>query len=200
MYLFLIWCFFAEETLYQNDYHHPPPTREYLTPLKDDTAHHGSSSGAYGASKQPKLLPIAPKTPVLGVCPPIQRNVKCEYVQNTCWSVGTPDVDCPGNGLCCFNGCANHCLPAPNFLPSNFHVPPNQAYLVPGKEYLFLDALASKRRNEEGGNSFLSPMYSLGSFSKPCYSNFIFVHTRPLLNPQSGLQNTLNFFHLPNYC
>ena len=114
--------------------------------------HHGAPSSDYGAppAKQPKLLPIGP---ILSACPPIRKAVKCEYVQNTCWSVGVPDVDCPGNGLCCFDGCANHCL-RPQFLSDPFHIPPNKAYLVPGQEYLFLEALqkASKRRNEEGGN------------------------------------------------
>ena len=28
---------------------------------------------------------------------------------NACWSVGVADVDCPGQGLCCFDGCANVC-------------------------------------------------------------------------------------------
>jgi len=29
---------------------------------------------------------------------------------STCWSPGVPDTDCPGHGLCCSDGCANHCL------------------------------------------------------------------------------------------
>ena len=28
---------------------------------------------------------------------------------STCWSPGQRDTDCPGNGLCCFDGCANTC-------------------------------------------------------------------------------------------
>ena len=28
---------------------------------------------------------------------------------STCWSVGQPDADCPNNGLCINNGCANVC-------------------------------------------------------------------------------------------
>jgi len=27
-----------------------------------------------------------------------------------CWSPGSADVDCPNNGLCCFNGCFNRCF------------------------------------------------------------------------------------------
>jgi len=32
---------------------------------------------------------------------------------STCWSPGVPDTDCPNNGLCCNDGCANTCLGAP---------------------------------------------------------------------------------------
>ena len=28
---------------------------------------------------------------------------------STCWSPGQPDSDCPNNGLCINNGCANVC-------------------------------------------------------------------------------------------
>ena len=140
-------------------------------------AHFGPPSSEYGApqptpNKQPKLLPVVPPkpVPVLGVCPPIRKDVKCEYVQNTCWSVGVPDVDCPGNGLCCFDGCANHCLRSPTLIPKAlpFHIPPNKAYLVPSHEYLFLEqALASKRRNGDAEGVSISPssqiMYSLAA-------------------------------------
>ena len=46
-------------------------------------------------------------------CPPIDHNVKCSYGESQCWSPGVPDLDCPGSGLCCFNGCINICLPLP---------------------------------------------------------------------------------------
>jgi len=29
--------------------------------------------------------------------------------KSTCWSPGVNDIDCPGHGLCCFDGCANTC-------------------------------------------------------------------------------------------
>ena len=32
---------------------------------------------------------------------------------STCWSPGQRDTDCPQNGLCCFDGCANTCGDAP---------------------------------------------------------------------------------------
>ena len=121
-------------------------------------------------------MPVGPPPPPLkpapilpSVCPPIRPGVKCEYVQNTCWSVGVPDVDCPGHGLCCFDGCANHCLRPSSLLPYQpYHVPPNKHYLVPGKEYLYLEALASKRRKadvDDSHNAYLNPsfMYSLAS-------------------------------------
>merc|ERR1712038_1259309 len=38
--------------------------------------------------------------------PPVEA---CAGRSSNCWSVGQPDVDCPGNALCCFDGCANTC-------------------------------------------------------------------------------------------
>jgi len=38
--------------------------------------------------------------------PPVEQ---CAGRSSNCWSVGQPDVDCPGNALCCFDGCANTC-------------------------------------------------------------------------------------------
>lgn len=35
---------------------------------------------------------------------------QCIGAVNSCWSVGVGDVDCPGHGLCCFDGCANTCI------------------------------------------------------------------------------------------
>ena len=39
--------------------------------------------------------------------PPVSS---CSSAESNCWSVGEPDWDCPDNGLCCFDGCANTCL------------------------------------------------------------------------------------------
>ena len=33
----------------------------------------------------------------------------CQGSVDTCWSPGQPDADCPGFGLCCFDGCSNTC-------------------------------------------------------------------------------------------
>merc|ERR1719259_1124785 len=38
--------------------------------------------------------------------PPVEA---CAGRSSNCWSVGQADVDCPGNALCCFDGCANTC-------------------------------------------------------------------------------------------
>ena len=49
-------------------------------------------------------------------CPYVEPNPNCTETQNTCWSPGIEDVDCPledGSGefgLCCFDGCRNTCL------------------------------------------------------------------------------------------
>jgi len=46
-----------------------------------------------------------------GSCPaaePLSPD-QCAGQVSTCWSPGQRDTDCPGNGLCCFNGCADVC-------------------------------------------------------------------------------------------
>jgi len=35
--------------------------------------------------------------------------VTCKDQHSECWSPGEGDVDCPNNGLCCFDGCVNKC-------------------------------------------------------------------------------------------
>ncbi len=47
-----------------------------------------------------------------GSCPAINNLPdisSCNGMVSNCWSVGQPDVDCPGNALCCFDGCRNTC-------------------------------------------------------------------------------------------
>merc|ERR1712123_229502 len=53
------------------------------------------SSLSRGASQ----CPAAPSLPLQ----------QCQGAVNACWSVGVHDVDCPGQGLCCFDGCATVC-------------------------------------------------------------------------------------------
>jgi len=40
---------------------------------------------------------------------PLPRNA-CAGKTSSCWSPGVRDTDCPGHGLCCFDGCINVCL------------------------------------------------------------------------------------------
>ena len=47
-----------------------------------------------------------------GSCPAVNslpNLASCDGMESNCWSVGQPDVDCPGNALCCFDGCRNAC-------------------------------------------------------------------------------------------
>ena len=56
---------------------------------------------------RPGPSPSEASCPVISVLPPIQL---CANRKSTCWSAGTPDLDCLDNALCCFDGCANVCL------------------------------------------------------------------------------------------
>ena len=49
--------------------------------------------------------------PDISAMPPVSS---CSSAVSNCWSVGEPDWDCPDNGLCCFDGCANTCLGSSN--------------------------------------------------------------------------------------
>merc|ERR1712212_237812 len=44
-------------------------------------------------------------------CPLVFLRDGCspEEARSICWSPGQPDTDCPGNGICCFDGCSNRC-------------------------------------------------------------------------------------------
>ena len=60
----------------------------------------------------PSFIPAQPPKPYTepqNSCPPVSSNPQCTYEnsQEQCWAQG----DCPGHGLCCFNGCANVCIP-----------------------------------------------------------------------------------------
>merc|ERR1712107_546691 len=47
----------------------------------------------------------------VGSCPAVSPGSpeECAGAVSTCWSPGQRDTDCPGNGLCCFDGCADTC-------------------------------------------------------------------------------------------
>ena len=59
--------------------------------------------------------PAAPSYSTASSCPNIQplKPASCGggRSDNQCWSRGVRDTDCPGHGLCCFDGCAYTCLP-----------------------------------------------------------------------------------------
>ena len=50
------------------------------------------------ANGDPKCPIVAPQDPA-----------SCGGRTSQCWSPGVRDTDCPGHGLCCYDGCANVC-------------------------------------------------------------------------------------------
>jgi hypothetical protein len=42
-----------------------------------------------------------------------QLPAACAGRRSNCWSPGVRDLDCPGSGLCCYDGCANTCVGGP---------------------------------------------------------------------------------------
>lgn len=54
------------------------------------------------ANGDPKCPIVAPRDPA-----------SCGGRTSQCWSPGVRDTDCPGHGLCCYDGCANICGGAP---------------------------------------------------------------------------------------
>ena len=49
--------------------------------------------------EEPKCPPVSPRSPA-----------QCRGQRSNCWSPGVRDLDCPGSGLCCYDGCANKCV------------------------------------------------------------------------------------------
>jgi len=78
---------------------------------------------------------------------------QCQGAGNTCWSVGVSDVDCPGNSLCCFDGCANVCYgqaravvrPSPSFVNPERRRNPAQRRRKPAGQTLESVAAAGQR-------------------------------------------------------
>ncbi|QQP51630.1 Putative LOC100568673, partial [Caligus rogercresseyi] len=52
---------------------------------------------------------------IAGSCPAINplSEAECAGTVSTCWSPGFTDTDCPNFGLCCFDGCQDTCVDAP---------------------------------------------------------------------------------------
>ena len=70
-------------------------------------------SGTFKFIEDPKCPAARPRTPA-----------QCRGQRSKCWSPGVRDTDCPGHGLCCYDGCANTCIasrspppPAPPVIP-----------------------------------------------------------------------------------
>jgi len=68
------------------------------------------------ANGDPKCPIVAPRDPA-----------SCGGRTSQCWSPGVRDTDCPGHGLCCYDGCANICGGAPAPPPP----PPPPRVVVP---------------------------------------------------------------------
>jgi len=52
-----------------------------------------------------------------GECPAPGKGLDCAGAVSNCWSPGQRDTDCPNNGLCCFDGCADTCVDGPRPKP-----------------------------------------------------------------------------------
>ena len=66
-------------------------------------------------------------------CPntiPLPR-ASCTGRVSTCWSPGVRDTDCPGHGLCCYDGCVNVCFPGNPAPPPVVPVAPVVPVVVP---------------------------------------------------------------------
>lgn len=60
-----------------------------------------------------------------GSCPaPSLSGDQCVGAVSNCWSPGFTDTDCPNNGLCCFDGCADTCVDGPKPAPIVPQPPP----------------------------------------------------------------------------
>jgi len=108
-----------------------PPVRAPVPSL----TYQGYQNPAYGevaAAYNPSATPTIALAP--SACPSIAGLPisQCAGAVNACWSVGQADVDCPNNGLCCFNGCANACQPAaPAPAPAPAPLPAHTFALAP---------------------------------------------------------------------
>ncbi|XP_023347421.1 uncharacterized protein LOC111716212 [Eurytemora carolleeae] len=73
------------------------------------TGLYAGAEGAFGG------LGVAGGDGGAGQCPaasPLPAD-QCSGTVSNCWSPGQTDTDCPNNGLCCFDGCADTCVDGP---------------------------------------------------------------------------------------
>jgi len=90
-----------------------PSTSFVMVKSEDGRAYQLSSSGKVVTYTGPGGA--APVRTTQETCPnmPHKPAFMCANRLNTCWSVGKADIDCPGAGLCCFDGCVNTCKESP---------------------------------------------------------------------------------------
>lgn len=80
------------------------------------TGLYGAAEGAFGGEGGAAGVGgAAPGSSGAGSCPaasPLPAD-QCAGTVSNCWSPGFTDTDCPNNGLCCFDGCADTCVDGP---------------------------------------------------------------------------------------
>jgi len=89
----------------------------------------------------------------VGECPaPSLSGDQCAGAVSNCWSPGQRDTDCPNNGLCCFDGCADTCVdgPKPTAPPPP---PPSTTTYTPPIEPI----VAEQSKPEEVGYNYPVP-------------------------------------------
>lgn len=93
-----------------------PPARQPARPANNNYPNNNNNQfGQNPPQQQPQRPNIQQQQPNAvggGSCPNIANLPpveQCAGRASNCWSVGQADVDCPGNALCCFDGCANTC-------------------------------------------------------------------------------------------
>ena len=113
----------------------------YLTPLSLELFYLFMPSAVclfvYSPHPAPFPTPVAPLPPPVPqlarltgqACPVVAPKTpyECQHegLASTCWSPGVRDTDCPGHGLCCFDGCVNICIAqqaARWFIDKNKHI------------------------------------------------------------------------------
>ena len=80
-----------------------------------------STSAAFKFIEDPKCPAARPRSPA-----------ECRGQRSNCWSPGVRDTDCPHNGLCCYDGCANTCTastPSRPPPPPPVAIPPPSSYI-----------------------------------------------------------------------
>jgi len=74
-----------------------------------------ASSGLYGLAEGAFGTAGGSEEGDAGQCPAASplSEAECAGAVSNCWSPGQRDTDCPNNGLCCFDGCADTCVDGP---------------------------------------------------------------------------------------